>query len=100
VRLSSGLGQESICVPEQGPWEEGDDLADRSRAPSAGYIRSAEKQMAMLEERSAMPGEDNDRTSGGFHGPQYARIDSELTAEIRREVFGEDIGRLARDRRR
>jgi SAM-dependent methyltransferase len=28
----------------------------------------------------------------GFYGPQYAHIDSELAAEIRREVFGEDIG--------
>ena len=27
-----------------------------------------------------------------FYGPQYARIDSELAAEIRREVFGHDIG--------
>ena len=32
--------------------------------------------------------------SGGFdfYGPQYARFDSELAAEIRREVYGEDIG--------
>ena len=30
--------------------------------------------------------------SSAFYGPQYARIDSELAAEIRREVFGEDIG--------
>ena len=27
-----------------------------------------------------------------FYGPQYARFDSELAAEIRREVYGEDIG--------
>lgn len=27
-----------------------------------------------------------------FYGPQYARMDSELAAEIRREVFGHDIG--------
>ena len=39
-----------------------------------------------------MSGEDNGRTSADFYGPQYARIDSELAAEIRREVFGEDIG--------
>ena len=36
--------------------------------------------------------EDNGRTSANFYGPQYTRIDSELAAEIRREVFGEDIG--------
>ena len=30
--------------------------------------------------------------SAKFYGPQYARIGSELAAEIRREVFGEDIG--------
>lgn len=29
---------------------------------------------------------------GNFYGPQYARMDSELAAEIRRETFGEDIG--------
>jgi SAM-dependent methyltransferase len=29
---------------------------------------------------------------GDFYGPQYARIDSELAAQIRREAFGEDIG--------
>jgi SAM-dependent methyltransferase len=39
-----------------------------------------------------MPGEDDSRTSANFYGPQFARIDSELAAEIRREVFGEDIG--------
>ena len=27
-----------------------------------------------------------------FYGPQYARFDSALAAEIRREVYGEDIG--------
>jgi SAM-dependent methyltransferase len=27
-----------------------------------------------------------------FYGPHYARIDGELAAEIRREVFGQDIG--------
>src|SRR5260221_10390904 len=37
---------------------------------------------------------DEGQTSGGFdfYGPQYARFDSELAAEIRREVYGEDIG--------
>ena len=41
-----------------------------------------------------MPGEQDNRTSADFdfYGPQYARIGSELAAEIRREVFGEDIG--------
>lgn len=41
-----------------------------------------------------MPGEDNGRASvsADFCGPQYARIDSELAAEARREVFGEDMG--------
>ena len=40
-----------------------------------------------------MAGLENDRASDSahFYGPQYARIDSELAAEIRREVFGEDI---------
>jgi SAM-dependent methyltransferase len=31
-------------------------------------------------------------SEGNFYGPQYARIDSQLAAEIRREAFGEDIG--------
>lgn len=41
-----------------------------------------------------MPREDNGRTSdrSGFYGRHYTRIDSELAAEIRREVFGDDIG--------
>jgi SAM-dependent methyltransferase len=41
-----------------------------------------------------MPGSENVRASASahFYGPQYARIDSELAAEIRREVFGEDTG--------
>jgi hypothetical protein len=38
--------------------------------------------------------QDQEGTSAGFkfYGPQYARMDSEIAAEIRREVFGEDIG--------
>jgi SAM-dependent methyltransferase len=37
--------------------------------------------------------EDSDAgASRDFYGPQYARIDSKLAAEIRREVFGEDFG--------
>ena len=38
--------------------------------------------------------QDEGHASGGFdfYGPQYARIDRELAAEIRREVYGEDIG--------
>ena len=39
-----------------------------------------------------MSGEETKDASASFYGPQYARIDSELAAEIRREVFGEDIG--------
>jgi SAM-dependent methyltransferase len=41
-----------------------------------------------------MSGEDSvlATASSAFYGPQYARIDSALAAEIRREVFGEDIG--------
>jgi SAM-dependent methyltransferase len=31
-------------------------------------------------------------TGFDFYGPQYARFDSELAAELRREVYGEDIG--------
>ena len=31
-------------------------------------------------------------TGQEFYGPQYARMDSELAAAIRREAFGEDIG--------
>jgi SAM-dependent methyltransferase len=35
----------------------------------------------------------NERATGqDFYGPQYARMDGELAAEIRREAFGEDIG--------
>jgi SAM-dependent methyltransferase len=32
------------------------------------------------------------KPEAAFYGPQYARIDSRLAAEIRREAFGEDIG--------
>src|SRR5262245_233670 len=32
------------------------------------------------------------RDEGNFYGPHYARIDSDLAAEIRREVFEDDIG--------
>jgi SAM-dependent methyltransferase len=41
-----------------------------------------------------MSEEDSDlaTASSGFYGPQYVRIDTELASEIRREVFGEDIG--------
>lgn len=41
----------------------------------------------MLEKDSRGPS-----AEGNFYGPQYARMDSELAAEIRRETFGEDIG--------
>ena len=38
--------------------------------------------------------QDEARASGGFdfYGPQYGRFASDLAAEIRREVYGEDIG--------
>ena len=36
--------------------------------------------------------EGNARGGFDFYGPQYARFDRELAAEIRREVYGEDIG--------
>jgi SAM-dependent methyltransferase len=41
-----------------------------------------------------MTGQDEGHVSGGFnfYGPQYARFDNELAAELRREVYGEDIG--------
>lgn len=39
-----------------------------------------------------MSGEETKDASASFYGTHYARIDSELAAEIRREVFGEDIG--------
>lgn len=41
-----------------------------------------------------MTGQDESHASGGFnfYGPQYARFNSELSAELRREVYGEDIG--------
>jgi ubiquinone/menaquinone biosynthesis C-methylase UbiE len=41
-----------------------------------------------------MPVQDEGRVSGGFnfYGPQYARFGSALAAELRREVYGEDIG--------
>jgi hypothetical protein len=46
------------------------------------------------EEQTNVSGESSGfaTASSAFYGPQYARIDSELAAEIRREVFGEDIG--------
>src|SRR5882672_3934673 len=41
-----------------------------------------------------MTGQDGGGEGGGFnfYGPQYARFDSALAAELRREVYGEDIG--------
>src|SRR5689334_15594922 len=41
-----------------------------------------------------MAEESQERASGSFnfYGPQYSRMDSAVAAEIRREVFGEDIG--------
>src|SRR5204863_2190566 len=44
--------------------------------------------------RPSMTGQDEGGEGGGFdfYGPQYARFDSELAAELRREVYGEDIG--------
>ncbi len=41
-----------------------------------------------------MTGQGEGDRSGGFdfYGPQYARFDSDLAAELRREVYGEDIG--------
>jgi SAM-dependent methyltransferase len=39
--------------------------------------------------------EQDERVSNGvfnFYGPQYARFNSDLAAELRREVYGEDIG--------
>lgn len=41
-----------------------------------------------------MTGQREDRTGHGFdfYGPQYARFDSALAAELRREVYGEDLG--------
>ena len=41
-----------------------------------------------------MPTQDKGRESGGFnfYGPQYARFGSGLAAELRREVYGEDLG--------
>jgi hypothetical protein len=41
-----------------------------------------------------MPTQDEDRDSGGFdfYGPQYARFGSALAAELRREVYGKDLG--------
>ena len=41
-----------------------------------------------------MTGQGEGDASGGFnfYGPQYARFDSDLAAELRREVYGEDIG--------
>jgi len=41
-----------------------------------------------------MTGQDERHASGAFnfYGPQYTRFDSELAVELRREVYGEDIG--------
>jgi SAM-dependent methyltransferase len=41
-----------------------------------------------------MTGQDESRAPRGFdfYGPQYARFDSALAAELRREVYGEDFG--------
>ncbi|MBB3319309.1 MULTISPECIES: cyclopropane-fatty-acyl-phospholipid synthase family protein [unclassified Rhizobium] len=41
-----------------------------------------------------MSEQDASQTSdgSGFYGPQYSRTDGHLAAEIRREVFGDDIG--------
>jgi SAM-dependent methyltransferase len=41
-----------------------------------------------------MPAQNDGRVSGGFnfYGPQYARFSSALAAELRREVYGEDLG--------
>ena len=41
-----------------------------------------------------MTGQDQGGEGGGFdfYGPQYARFDSALAAELRREVYGADIG--------
>jgi SAM-dependent methyltransferase len=39
-----------------------------------------------------MSGDETKDARANFYSAQYARIDSELAAEIRREVFGEDIG--------
>jgi SAM-dependent methyltransferase len=47
-----------------------------------------------VDEAIPMPADDqiDANPEGNFYGPQYARIDSLLSAEIRREAFGEDIG--------
>jgi|tagenome__1003787_1003787.scaffolds.fasta_scaffold20930169_2 SAM-dependent methyltransferase len=41
-----------------------------------------------------MPAQNEGRMSGdfNFYGPQYARFGSALAAELRREVYGEDLG--------
>jgi SAM-dependent methyltransferase len=41
-----------------------------------------------------MTGQDERSAGGGFdfYGPQYARFDTELAVEVRREVYGEDMG--------
>ena len=41
-----------------------------------------------------MSTQDEGHVSGGFnfYGPQYARFGSGLAAELRREVYGEDLG--------
>src|SRR3954469_1071221 len=41
-----------------------------------------------------MPTQNEGRVRGdfNFYGPQYARFGSALAAELRREVYGEDIG--------
>ena len=43
-----------------------------------------------------MPTQDDGRVSGGssFYGLRYARFGSTLAAELRREVYGEDLGQL------
>jgi SAM-dependent methyltransferase len=46
------------------------------------------------QEVLTMPAQDESRVSGdfNFYGPQYARFGSALAAELRREVYGEDLG--------
>jgi SAM-dependent methyltransferase len=49
---------------------------------------------ASPQEPSTMPTQNEGRVSGGFnfYGPQYARFGSALAAELRREVYGKDLG--------
>src|SRR5262245_16688691 len=58
------------------------------------YLDASEKGTTIAYRSAAMPREDNGRTSdrSSFYGRHYTRIDNELAAEIRREVFGDDIG--------